>query len=656
MTDTISTRTRPAPWLLTPIALGILALTGCGGSGGSKEVVVSDTTCLQVTDSGEIIDPTTPVDANAPEIATGFASKDVVFARNFMAVAANPIATKTACDILAKGGSAVDAAVATQMVLNLVEPQSSGIGGGAFLIHYDAETRAVVAYDGRETAPLAATANYLRWVSDTDQTTPKPNARASGRSIGTPGTLHVLDSAHRDHGSLPWQDLFAPAIKIADEGFQISPRMSSSIDGSRTQLARDPEAAAYFLNEDGSAKAAGTVLKSPALSQTFQSIATEGISAFYSGAIAQDIVDEIADTTGDITPGLTTLADLSGYRSKKREAVCTTYRAYHICGMPPPSSGGITVASALGILENFNMAQYAPVSPDRDGGRPDVMGIHLVTEAERLAYADRNKYIADTDYVPLPGGSWDTMLNKDYLAARASLISMTASMGVAEAGDLGPVPLGIDTTPESGTSHVSIVDKEGNVVVMTTTIEGGFGAYHMTRSGFLLNNELTDFSSSPTDAEGNPIANRLAPGKRPRSSMAPTLVFRATPDGGAGEFMMATGSPGGAAIIQYVVKTLVGSLDWGLDAQQAVSMISFGTSNSPTTGIGGEHPLVDASDSGNNDPLVTGLRALGHTVSVNAQSSGLGSIVKTMVDGQPAWMGGADPRREGIVLGDTFQP
>lgn len=653
--NTSSARLGPSPWILTPLALGVLALAGCGGNGGGREEV-SATTCLQVTDSGQVIDPTTPGDGNAPELATGFASKGVVYARNFMAVAANPIATKTACDILAKGGSAVDAAVATQMVLNLVEPQSSGIGGGAFLVHYDAKTRAVIAYDGRETAPQAATADYLRWVSDTDRTTPKPNARLSGRSIGTPGTLHVLDSAHRDHGSMPWKDLFQPAIKIADDGFQISPRMSASIAGSRTQLARDPEAAAYFLNADGSAKAAGTLLKSPSLSQTFTAVAEHGISVFYGGAIAQDIVDEVADTTGDITPGLITLADLAGYRSKKREAVCTTYRAYVICGMPPPSSGGITVASALGILENFDMARYAPVNPDRDGGRPGVMGIHLVTEAERLAYADRNKYIADTDYVPLPGGSWASMLDKSYLAARASLISMTGSMGVAEAGDLGPVPLGSDTTPEGGTTHVSIVDKNGNVVVMTSTIEGGFGSFHMTRGGFLLNNELTDFSADPADADGNPIANRVAPGKRPRSSMAPTLVFKATQAGEAGEFVMATGSPGGAAIIQYVVKTLVGSLDWGLDAQQAVSMIAFGAANSATTGIGGEHPLVNTNDNGNNDPLVSGLRALGHTVSVNAQSSGLGSIVRTTVDGRPAFMGGADPRREGIVLGDTFQP
>lgn len=638
---------------LVPIAAALLLLAGCGGNSTRSEQTFS---CLQINEAGEGVDPVTPVDPNAPEIATPFASKTVVHARSFMAVAANPIATRTACEVLASGGSAVDAAVATQMVLNLVEPQSSGIGGGAFLIHYDAKTRNIVAYDGRETAPAAATADYLRFVSEADQTAPKPNARASGRSIGTPGTLHMLDAAHREHGTMSWKALFEPAIKIADEGFQISPRMAASVNGSKAQLARDPEAAAYFLEADGSAKKAGTLLKSPELAQTFRSIADQGISAFYSGAIAQDIVDEIADTTGGITPGLTTLDDLANYRSKKREAVCTQYRDHIVCGMPPPSSGGITVAQTLGILSNFNMAQYAPVSPDRDGGRPDVMGIHLVAEAERLAYADRNKYIADTDYIPLPGGSWDMMLDKDYLKSRADLISMSSSLGVAPAGDLGPVPLGIDTTPEGGTSHVSIVDRDGNVVVMTTTIEGGFGSFHMTRGGFLLNNELTDFSAQPRDAEGNLIANRVAPGKRPRSSMAPTLVFKATASGEPGEFVMATGSPGGAAIIQYVVKTLVGTLDWGLDAQQAVSLMAFGSANSATTGLGGEHPLVDASNNGDNDPLVIGLRALGHTVSVNSQISGLGSIVRTEVGGRPAWMGGADPRREGIVLGDVIKP
>lgn len=643
---------RLAPWVL---GCFVLALAGCGGGGGNRDHR-ADTTCLQVTDSGTVIDPSVPGQGDMPEIATGYASKQVVYARTFMAVAANPVATKAACDVLADGGSAVDAVVAAQMVLNLVEPQSSGIGGGAFLLYYDADNRKVIAYDGRETAPAAATANYLRWIDESDRSTPRPSARASGRSIGTPGLLHMLDRAHTDHGKLAWQALFQPAIGIAEAGFEISPRMAASVEGSRQALARDPEAAAYFLRPDGSAKPAGTLLKSPALAQTFAQIAAEGIHPFYHGEIARDIVDEIADTQGGITPGLTTLADLSAYRSKQREAVCTTYRAYLLCGMPPPSSGGITVAATLGILEQFNLASLAPASPDQDGGRPSVMGVHLVTEAERLAYADRNKYIADTDYVPLPGGDWRSMLDKGYLASRAALIRTDASMGTAQAGDLGPVPLGIDLTPEQGTSHISVIDKQGNVAVMTTTIEGGFGSFHMTRGGFLLNNQLTDFSAEPVDADGVPIANRVAPGKRPRSSMAPTLVFKADEVGRPAEFVMATGSPGGAAIIQYVVKSLVGTLDWGLNAQQAVSLISFGAANSPTTNIGGEHPLVDTRDDGNHDPLVSGLRALGHTVSISAQSSGLGSIVATTVDGEAALMGGADPRREGIVLGDTFAP
>ncbi|HRO58905.1 MAG TPA: gamma-glutamyltransferase [Burkholderiaceae bacterium] len=614
-------------------------------------------TCLQLSDTGELIDPLAPPADGAPEIGSGYASKGVVYARTYMAIAANPIATKVACDVLARGGSAVDAAVATQMVLNLVEPQSSGIGGGAFLMHYDAATKTVVAYDGRETAPAAATGNYLRWISDTEQTTPQPGARASGRSIGTPGTLHMLDAAHRDHGKLSWKELFEPAIRIADEGFAISPRMSASIAGSRAQLARDAEARDYFLNADGSAKAAGTLLESPALAQTFRAVAENGIQAFYTGEIAQDIVDEIADTTGGITPGLTTLEDLAAYESKRREAVCTHYRQYLVCGMPPPSSGGLTVASALGVLENFDLGRFGPSAVDREGGRPSPFGVHLVIEAERLAYADRNKYMADTDFVPLPGGNWNSLLDKNYLRQRANLIDFTATMGVAAPGDLGPVPLGISPAiAERGTSHVSIVDKEGNVVALTTTIEGGFGSFHMTRGGFLLNNELTDFSADPVDGDGNPIANAVAPGKRPRSSMAPTLVFLPDADGRPGEFVMATGSPGGAAIIQYVVKTLVGTLDWKLDPQQAISMINFGTSNGPSISVGGEHPHVDTSNGGDNDPLITGLRAFGHTVSTGAQTSGLGSIVRTTVGGEPAYAGGADPRREGIVLGDTFVP
>ena len=560
--------------------------------------------------------------------------------------------------MLKKGGSAVDAAIATQMVLNLVEPQSSGIGGGAFMLRYDHATGAVTAYDGRETAPAAATENYLRWINATQQTTPLPNARSSGRSIGTPGVLHMLDAAHKDAGRLTWKELFDPAIQIANEGFRISPRMAASIAGSATSLARDPESRNYFLNADGTAKAAGTLLKSPALATSFQTIANGGIAAFYGGSIAQDIVDEIADTTGNITPGLTTLADLAAYRSVKREAVCTTYRNLWVCGMPPPSSGGLAVAQALGILENFDLSLHKPTALDDNGGKPTAFGVHLVAEAERLAYADRDKYVADTDFVPLPGGSTAAMLDKTYLRGRASLIDLTRSMGTAQPGSFGPTALGVHgPSPENGTTQVTVVDRQGNVVSMTTTVESGFGSFHMTRGGFLLNNQLTDFSAVPTDASGAPIANRVAAGKRPRSSMAPTLVFRQTATGARGEFRLATGSPGGATIIQYVTKTLVGFADWGLDAQQATSMVAFGAANSATTNVGGEHPNVDTTNNAANDTLVAGLRALGHTVNTGAQSSGIGTIVRrSNPQGYYFLEGGADPRREGVVLGDLYPP
>ncbi|MBL0090650.1 MAG: gamma-glutamyltransferase family protein [Ideonella sp.] len=545
-----------------PALLPALLAAGLAGCGGDDEVTAN--ACLQTSPSGVVYNPGTPGENGAPEIATGFASKAAVPSRSFMVVANNPLATKAGCDVLKKGGSAVDAAVAVQMVLNLVEPQSSGIGGGAFMLHYDAKAKTVMSYDGRETAPAAATENYLRWISATQQTTPLPNARASGRSIGTPGVLHMLDTAHKDAGKLSWKELFDPAIQIATDGFKISPRMAASIAGSATSLTRDPDAKAYFLNADGTGKAAGTLLKSPALAATFKAIADGGINAFYTGPIAQDIIDKIGDTTGGITPGLTTLADLAAYRAKKRDAVCANYRGYQVCGMGPPSSGGIAVAQTLGILSNFDLAPHKPTAMDINGGKPTVMGVHLVSEAQRLAYADRDKYVADTDFVPLPGGSPAKMLDATYLS--------------------------------------------------------------------------------------------VAAGKRPRSSMSPTLVF--TQSGGQrGDFLMSTGSPGGSTIIQYVGKTLVGVLDWGMDAQQATSMVDFGAANSPSTNVGSEHPNVDITNSGANDTLITGLKALGHTVNTAQQSSGLSTIVvRTAPAGYRYYEGGADPRREGVVLGDVFKP
>jgi gamma-glutamyltranspeptidase/glutathione hydrolase len=406
------------------------------------------------------------------------------------------------------------------------------------------------------------------------------------------------------------------------------------------------------------------MIKNPDYAQTLSSIAKGGANAFYTGPIAQSIVNKIKVTSSGganpvaITPGLTELSDLANYKAIKREPVCTTYRNYWVCGMGPPSSGGIAVAQSLGILENFDLSasQYLPTLVNAEGGKPSVAAVHLISESQRLAYADRNKYVADTDFVPLPGNGVSSMVAKDYLKTRAALISSTKSMGTAQAGvfPAAQALLGSSAAEGNGTTHMSIVDKYGNALVMTTTIESGMGSYHFTR-GFLLNNQLTDFSFEPSDASGL-IANRIGPLKRPRSSMAPTLVFAKAADGSRGDFVMATGSPGGASIIQFVVKTVVSALDWKLDAQQATSMVNFGAANSATTGVGGEHPSIDVTNSGLNDPLLVGLRSLGHTVSFSAQSSGVSTIIRAPAAwnaGLPTLWGGADPRREGIALGDS---
>ncbi len=677
-----ATRPAPAARLDAPARLrggfalcagAALVLAGCGGSGdgGSGDPLapqVGNANACTVTAGANgaavVVGSGLAGDPSAPEPASGYrVGKTAVRANSFMVSTANPLASKAGCEVLRAGGSAADAAVAVQMVLGLTEPQSSGIGGGAFMLHYDATSKRVQAYDGRETAPAAATADYLRWVSDTDRSLPQPGgARASGRSIGTPGAVRMLELAWKDHGTKPWSALFTPAITTASNGFPISGRLADAIAGGASGLKRDAEATAYFFNADGSPKALGTVLRNPAYANTLSAIAAGGADAFYTGTIAQAIVDKIRITSGGtpavaITPGLTTLADLSGYQAKRREAVCTTYRANWVCGMPPPSSGGIAVASALGILENFDLSAEKPTGNLAEGGRPTVRAVHLVSEAERLAYADRDKYVADTDFTPLPGGSWNSMLNKPYLQSRARTISETRSMGTAQAGAIGRNAQGVSLVEERGTTHFTIVDSRGNAVAMTTTVEAGMGSYHFT-NGFILNNQLTDFSATATDSTGAPIANSVQPGKRPRSSMAPTLVFRKADDGSLGDFHMGTGSPGGSTIIQYVTKTLVGALDWGLNAQQATSLMDFGAANSATTNLGGEHPLLNTANNGNNDPLVTGLRALGHTVSLAAQSSGTSTVIRvrdTAATGGSYLQGGADPRREGIVLGDSPQ-
>lgn len=638
-----------------------LGLVACGGDSDDPppptEQPVASSCEVKSGDGSIAVGSGVPGDPALPEPASPYRSgMQPVNAKSLMVVTANPLATKAGCDVLVAGGSAADAAVAVQMVLGLVEPQSSGLGGGAFAVHYDAATGTVQTYDGRETAPAAADQNYLRWISDAEQTTPLPDRRRSGRSIGTPGTVRMLALLHADHGQRPWAGLFEPGIRHATEGFAISGRMAAAIAGARTDLLRDPDAVSYFLTPALEPRPLGERIQNPDYADTLRRIADGGANAFYTGDIAADIVAEINRTEAGpdapgpataITPGATTLADLAGYQALRRAPVCIDYRLHKVCGMGPPSSGGIAVAQTLGILENFDLAAHGPTALDANGGKPSVMGVHLVSEAERLAYADRNRYVADTDFVSLPGSGVSSMLDKGYLGERAAVISLGSSMGTAQPGTFPNSQVqGSSATEGRGTTHVSIVDAQGNAVALTTTIESGMGSFRFVR-GFLLNNELTDFSVDPSDATG-PIANRVQGGKRPRSSMAPTVVLRLNSDGSTGPLAMVTGSPGGANIIQYVVKTVVAALDWGLDAQQATSMVNFGSSNTVTTNVGGEHPAI----SGATDPLVTGLQVLGHTVATGPQPSGVSTIRRLPDNATHRWQGGADPRREGLVLGD----
>ena len=580
--------------------------------------------------------------ADNPEIATGYRSGMTPVATEAFAVStAHPLSTLAACEVLAVGGTAADALVTAQAVLGLVEPQSSGLGGGGFLVYYDSAAKRVETYDGRETAPADATADYLRHVSPDDTGEPQPDARRSGRSIGVPGILRLLEAVHTEHGEREWRELFDPAVALADDGFDISPRLADSIAASATDLALDPDAAGYFLDGDAG-KAAGTRLTNPAYAKTLTAVATEGADAFYTGPIAEAIVEQVATAREGITPGAMTVRDLEEYAALRREPVCGQYRDHALCGMAPPSSGGTTVAATLSMLADRELAAYPPTGVDADGGLPAAEAVHLVTEAERLAYADRDVYIADPGFVPPPLGSPLTLLRPDYLAQRGALIDPERSMGEARAGEFAFDARGIYTGPEHGTSHISVVDSAGNAAALTTTIESAFGSFQMVE-GFLLNNQLTDFAAEPRDEAGQLQANRVQPGKRPRSSMAPTLVFDGSPLR-LGELRAVTGSPGGSKIIQFVVKTLVGILDWGLDPQQAVGAPSFGATNSPETGLGGEHPAIGGDDS----PLARWLTEHGHKVSTADQSSGLSAILRQS-DG--TLVGGADPRREGVVLG-----
>jgi gamma-glutamyltranspeptidase / glutathione hydrolase len=566
------------------------------------------------------------LDERARDGATLRAGGAATLAAQQMVAAGHPLAAEAGLEVLRAGGSAVDAAVAIQMVLTLVEPQSSGIGGGAFMLHWDG--RKVDAYDGREAAPMAATDRLF--LQPDGRPMPFYDAVVGGRAVGTPGVLRMLEDAHRRHGRLPWAQLFAPAIRLAESGFPLSARLHRQLAAEK-HLTKDPVAAAYFYNADGTAKAAGTLLRNPALAATLRAIAAGGADALYRGEIASDIVRAVG---AHANPGAMTAADLAGYQPKRRVALCTEYRRWRVCGMPPPSSGAIAVAQMLGMLQQYDLAA---VPPRRVAGdlEPDPQAVHWLSEAARLAFADRGLYVADSDFVPVPTAG---LIAADYLRERAQRIG-ERSIGTALPGQPAGQSAGAPDTsaPRIATSHLSIVDRHGNAVSMTTTIEDAFGARLMVR-GFLLNNQLTDFSFVPA-ADGRPIANRVGPGKRPRSSMAPTLVFERA----SGQLVASLGSPGGSQIIGYVTKVLVALLDWDLELQQAIALPNFGSRNGPTE--------LESGRFGRE--AIAALTARGHDVREIEMTSGLQGVVRVRRPGGGlAWAGAADPRREGVALGD----
>jgi gamma-glutamyltranspeptidase/glutathione hydrolase len=573
----------------------------------------------------------------APELGSGYRTDLTTrHAERHMAAAANPLAAEAGREMLRQGGSAIDAAIAMQAVLTLVEPQSSGIGGGAFIMLWDGKT--VHAYDGRETAPAGATERLFLKPDGTPMAFAE--AQIGGRSVGTPGVLRALEMAHKKSGRLPWATLFEPAIRLSEQGFAISPRLHALIAADR-YIPQSPDMAAYFLNADGTPKTTGTLLKNPALANVFKRIAKQGPDALYHGPIADEIARKVQ---GHGNAGSLSLADLKGYSAKERAPLCTGYQQWTVCGMPPPSSGGIAVAQILGTLQALQardpglaIAPMKPVESTTPAGlEPTPEAVHLLAEAGRLAFADRALYVADSDFTPVPVAG---LVAPNYLAQRATLIG-ARSMGIAKPG----TPAGIqvayapDRSPlRISTSQVVAVDDQGGAVSMTTTVEAAFGSHVMVQ-GFLLNNQMTDFSFIPEE-HGQPVANRVEPGKRPRSAMAPTLVF----DRKSGELLATVGSPGGSQIIEYVSKSLVAMLDWNLDPQAAISLPNFGSRNGATE-----------LEAGLFSPaLKQALKDKGHALSEIDMTSGIQAIVLTRdAQGKVRLSGGADPRREGAALGD----
>jgi gamma-glutamyltranspeptidase / glutathione hydrolase len=538
--------------------------------------------------------------------------------RRDMVAAANPLAAEAGREMLRRGGSAVDAAIATQMVLNLVEPESSGIGGGALLVLYSAKEHKVTTFDGRETAPAAAKGD--RFIGTDGKPMNYFQALVGGRSVGVPGVLRMLALAHRRYGKLTWATLFQPAIKLAGDGFPISEKLNGEL--ARDKLfPKDGTARGYFYQPDGTAKATGTILKNPELAATLTVIAKQGADAFYKSPIADDIV-----ATADhawVNPSDMTRADIAGYQAIERAPICGIYRQYRLCGMGPPSSGGVAVLEILGLLQPFDLKDQV--------NTPEAW--NLFAQASRLAYADRDRYVGDPDFVRAPIAG---MIDPAYLAQRAKLINKqhfaAGTVAPGEPPGLHADNWGRDQTPEfPSTSNMAIIDRNGNALAMTTTIEFAFGSHLMVR-GFLLNNELTDFSYVP-ESDGKPVANRVAGGKRPRSSMSPTLVFDQK-----GKLVMSVGSAGGAAIITDVAKTLVATLDWNMPMQQAMDLPNVSNRNGAT----------DVEATPNADALAAALKAEGHDIHRNGRSSGLSGIRVT----PQGFDGAADDRRAGTALGD----
>ncbi|TRX57519.1 gamma-glutamyltransferase [Thalassomonas sp. M1454] len=556
-----------------------------------------------------------PREDREPEAATGMQQSSAVEGQDFMVAAANPYASEAGFNVLAKGGNAIDAAIAVQLVLTLVEPQSSGIGGGAFILYFDNEKQQLTTFDGRETAPEKATQQMflqadgtpVRWI----------DAVVGGRSVGVPGVLKALETAHKKYGKLAWNELFTDAINLAENGFVVSERMAKLVAMAfNPGIKKLPAASAYFF-PNGQALKAGTLLKNPALAKVYKAISEQGTDVFYKGWIAKNMVKAVHSSA--IAPGTLSLNDLANYRATQTPAVCGSYKAYEVCGMAPPSSGGVAVVQILKQLEQANLSQY-PVN--------DINALHLFTQSSRLAFADRARYIADSEFVDVPV---EQLINDEYLAKRGQLIQLDKDMGKAQPGDVTiKLAQADDNAIEMpSTSHISIVDADGNAISMTTSVEMAFGSAVFV-DGFLLNNQLTDFSLVPM-VDGNLVANRLEPFKKPRSSMSPTMVFNAD-----GSLRLVVGSPGGSRIINYVAQTIVGVLDWQLDIQSAIDLPKVTNRNDATT----------LEQGTNLETLKPQLEAMGHKVYIRNLNSGIHGI-EVFND---KLVGGADPRREGKVF------